>query len=188
MVLGTVRAGSAVYNICRASRLTGQLNVAALEASLTEILRRHEILRSQIRIIDGRPVQITVSVPKFKLHLTDLRSLTGTELDERCGDRIKAEAEWQFDFSAGLFLRAVLLQINDDQHILVLTTHHIVSDAWSMGILTRELWTQYEAYANGRSFSLQDLPVQYADYAVWQREWLQGEVLETQLSYWKKAT
>ena len=92
---------------------------------------------------------------------------------------IKAEAQWQFDFSAGLPLRAVLLQISGDDHILILTTHHIVADAWSMGILTRELWTLYDAYANGRPSPLQDLPVQYADYAVWQREWLQGEVLES---------
>ena len=148
--LEQLEPGSAVYNICRASRLTGQLNVAALEASLTEILRRHEILRSQIRVIDGRPMQITVSLPEFKLHFTDLRSLTGTELDEEIRRQIRSEGERQFDFSAGLFLRAVLLQISDDQHILVLTTHHIVSDAWSMGILTRELWTLYDAHANGR--------------------------------------
>ena len=177
---------SAVYNICRASRLTGQLNIAALEASLTEIVRCHEILRSQIRVIDGRPMQITISPPKFKLHFTDLRSLKGTELDEEIRHQIRSEGEWQLDFSAGLFLRAVLLQINDHQHILVLTTHHIVSDAWSMGILTRELWAQYQARANGKPLSLQELPVQYADYAVWQREWLQGEVLEPQLSYWRK--
>ena len=116
--LEQLEPGSAVYNICRASRLTGQLNIAALEASLTEILRRHEILRSLIRVIDGRPMQITVVPPRFKLHFTDLRSLTRTELDDEIRRRIRAEAERQFDFSAGLFLRAVLLQISDDQHIL----------------------------------------------------------------------
>jgi amino acid adenylation domain-containing protein len=184
--LEQLEPGSAVYNICRASHLTGQLNVVALEASLTEILRRHEILRSQICVIEGRPMQITVSPPEFKLHFTDLHSLTGTELNNEIRRQIRAEAEWQFDFSAGLFLRAVLLQISHDQHILVLTTHHTVSDAWSMGIFTWELWTLYETFANGRPSPMQDLPIQYADYAVWQREWLQGEVLETQLSYWRK--
>ena len=129
--------GSAVYNICRASRLTGQLNIAALESSLAEILRRHEILRSQIRIVDGRPVQVAVAVPRFEVPVIDLRSLTEPEREREVRDRIKAEAERQFDFSAGLFLRAVLLQISNDQHILILTTHHIVADAWSMGILTR---------------------------------------------------
>ena len=117
----------------------------------------------------------------------DLRSLTETEREREVRDRIKAEAERQFDFSAGLFLRAVLLQISNDQHILILTTHHIVADAWSMGILTQELWTLYDAYANGRPSPLQEeLPIQYADYAFWQREWLQGDVLESQLSYWKE--
>jgi amino acid adenylation domain-containing protein len=178
--------GTTVYNICRASRLTGKLNTAALEASLTEILRRHEILRSQIRIVDGRPVQITVAMSRFEVPVTDLRSLTETERDAEVRDRIKAEAQRPFEFSAGLFLRVVLLQTSDEQHILVLTTHHIVSDAWSMGILTKEIWILYDAYANGRPVSLAELPVQYADYAAWQREWLQGDVLESQLSYWKE--
>jgi amino acid adenylation domain-containing protein len=184
--LEQLEPGSAVYNISRASRLTGKLNIAALEASLTEILRRHEILRSQIHIVDGRPMQMTASPLEFKLNFSDLRSLSGSERDGKIRSQIRVAGEWQFDFAAGLFLRAVLLQINDDQHILVLTTHHIVSDAWSMGILTRELWTLYDAYANGRPLPLQELPVQYLDYAVWQREWLQGEVLEAHLSYWRK--
>ena len=138
--LEQLKSGRAVYNICRASRLAGQLNIAALESVFSEIVQRHEILRSQICVIDGRPMQMTVSLPEFKLHFTDLRSLTGTELDEEIRRQDwDSEGEWQFDFSAGLFFRAVLLQISDDQHILILTTHHIVSDAWSMGILTREL-------------------------------------------------
>jgi hypothetical protein len=184
--LEQLESGSAIYNICRASRLTGQLNIAALESSLSEIVRRHEILRSQIRVIDGRPMQMTVSLPEFKLHFTDLGSLTGTELDEEIRRQIRSEGEWQFDFSAGLFLRAVLLQISNDQHILILTTHHIMADAWSMGILTRELWTLYDALASERPSPLQELAVQYADYAAWQREWLQGDVLKSQLSYWKE--
>jgi amino acid adenylation domain-containing protein len=184
--LEQLEPGTAVYNICRASRLTGQLNIAALESSLSEIVRCHEILRSQIRIVDGLPVQITVALPRFELPITDLRSFTGTEREREVRDRIKTEAEWQFDFSAGLFLRAMLLQISDDQHILIFTTHHIVSDAWSMGILTKEVWTLYDAYANGNPPDREDLPIQYADYAAWQRQWLQGDVLESQLSYWKE--
>jgi amino acid adenylation domain-containing protein len=184
--LGQLEPGSPVYNICRATRLTGRLNIAALESSLSEIVRRHEILRSQIRVIEGRPMQVTVSSPEFKIHFTDLRSLTRTELDEEIRRQIRSEGERQFDLSAGLFFRAVLLKISDDQHILILTTHHIVSDAWSMGILTKEVWTLYDAYANGRPSPLQELPVQYTDYAVWQHEWLQGDVVESQLSYWKE--
>src|SRR5262249_16848441 len=145
--LEQLEPGSGVYNICRASRLTGQLNIGALESSLTEILRRHEILRSQIRIVDGQPAQVAVAVSRFEVPVIDLRSLTEPERDREVRDRIKAEAEWHFDFSAGLFFRAVLLQISDEQHILILTTHHIVADAWSMGILTKEVWTRYDAYA-----------------------------------------
>jgi amino acid adenylation domain-containing protein len=185
-VLEQLEPGSGVYNICRVSRLAGQLNIAALEASLTEIIERHEILRSQIRIVDGQPVQITSSGPIIKVPLTDVRSLTGTERDDEVRRRIKAEGERQFDFSAGLFLRVVLLRVGDDEHILILTTHHIVSDAWSMGILTRELWDLYEAYTNRRRSPFGELPIQYADFAISQRDWLQGEVLESQLSYWKK--
>src|SRR5262245_52252333 len=184
--LEKLEPGSGVYNICRASRLTGQLNIAALESSLTEILRRHEILRSQIRIVDGRPVQVAVAVPKFAVPVIDLCSLTEAECDREVRDRIKGETEWLFDFSAALFLRVVLLQISNNEHILILTTHHIMADAWSMGILMRELWTFYDAYSNGRPSPLQDLSVQYADYAFWQREWRQGNVLDFQLSYLKE--
>src|SRR5207253_8564938 len=91
-----------------------------------------------------------------------------------------------FDSSAGLFLRAVLLRVAANQHVLILTTHHMMSDAWSMGILTRELWAWYEAFANARPSPFTDLSIQYRDYAIWQREWLQGDVLESQLSYWKR--
>ena len=120
--------------------------------------------------------QVAVNVSRFELPVTDLRSLTETERERELRDRIKAEAEWQFNFSGGFVLRAVLLQISNNQFILILTTHHLVADAWSMGILTRELWTLYEAYANDKPSPLQDLPVQYADYEVWQRQWLQAEI------------
>ncbi|MEX0803651.1 MAG: amino acid adenylation domain-containing protein [Candidatus Binatia bacterium] len=184
--LEQLEPASGVYNICRASRLSGRLDSAALEASLSEIVRRHEVLRSEIRIIDGRPMQVTASAPAIKLSLTGLRSSTGTDRENEVRRRIKAEAKYPFDLSTGPFLRARLLQIGDEDHILILTTHHIVSDAWSMGILTRELWTLHEAYAAGKTSPLKDLSIQYADFAVWQKDWLQGEVLESQLSYWKK--
>jgi amino acid adenylation domain-containing protein len=177
---------SAVYNICRASRLTGDLNIPALDASLSEIVRRHEVLRSAFQVIDGRPLQVTLAAPKVALSLIDLRGRSAGDREDEVQRWIKEEAARPFDLCAGLFLRGSLLRVGDDEHILILTTHHIVSDAWSMGILTRELWWLYEAYAAGKTITLKDLPIQYADFASWQREWLQGEMLESQLSYWKK--
>jgi amino acid adenylation domain-containing protein len=172
-----------VYNICRAFRLTGDLNVPTLDASLSEIVRRHEVLRSAFQVIDGRPLQVTLPAPKVTLSLIDL---SGADREEEVQRRIKEEAARPCDLSAGLFLRGSLLRVGDDEHILILTTHHIVSDAWSMGILTRELWSLYKAYAAGKPMTLKDLPIQYADFAIWQREWLRGQMLESQLSYWKK--
>ncbi len=184
--LEQLEPGNSSYNICRASRLTGRLNIAALEASLTEIVRRHEVLRTAFQVFDGRPVQVTVPTAQIELPLTGLGPLTETRQEEEVQRRIKQEAERLFDFSAGLCLRGKLLRLGDEDHILILTTHHIISDAWSMGILTRELWTLYKAYALGEPSPLEENPIQYADYAIWQREWLQGDVLESQLSYWKK--
>jgi amino acid adenylation domain-containing protein len=177
--------GTAVYNICRASRLIGSLNVAALDASLREIVQRHEVLRSAIHLVDDRPLQITVSKPNFMVHLIDLRAVTLVERDEEIRRRIKEEVERPFDLLVGVFLRCTLLHVEDDEHVLILTTHHIVSDAWSMGLLRRELWALYEAYAKSKPSSLRNLLTQYSDYAVWQRSRLLSDVLDSHLSYWK---
>jgi amino acid adenylation domain-containing protein len=177
---------NSLYNICRASRLLGQLNLPALEASLNEIVRRHEILRSAIRVLDGRPVQVVQPPFELKVPVTDFEHVAGPEREREISRQIQKVAAMPFDFSAGRFLRAALLRLENRAHILILTTHHIVADAWSMGILTRELWLFYEMYAAGNASPLEDLQVQYADFAVWQHEWLQGDVLEAQLAYWKK--
>jgi amino acid adenylation domain-containing protein len=184
--LEQLELGNPVYNICRASRLLGKLNVAALDASVREIMRRHEVLRSAIRIVDGRPLQFPVSPPEVVVHLIDFDALTPVDRHEEMRLRIREEAARPFDLSTGPFLRCTLLRVGDDDHILILTTHHIVSDAWSMGILRRELWAFYESYATNNHSAIKDLPFQYADYAVWQRDQLQHDVLDSQLSYWKK--
>jgi amino acid adenylation domain-containing protein len=184
--LEQLEPGNAGYNICRASRLTGNLSVAALEASLGEIVRRHEVLRSAICVVDGRPAQVVGAAPKFLVSHIDLRALPDAGRDNEVQRRISEEAGRPFDFAAGLFLRAALLRLEDEEYILILTTHHMVSDAWSMGILTTELWALFEAYAQGKSSPLKHLRIQYADFAGWQREWLKGDVLDAQLSYWKK--
>jgi amino acid adenylation domain-containing protein len=176
---------SSVYNICRASRLLGTLNITALETSLSEIILRHEILRTAFRSVDGQPLQIVQPAQNISINSGDLQSSPETERDVEVKRRIAAEAQRPFDLSEGLFLRCNLLRVRDEEQVLILTTHHIVSDAWSMGILFRELWTLYETFSNGKPSPFERLPVQYSDYAVWQRKWLQGEVLESQLSYWK---
>jgi amino acid adenylation domain-containing protein len=184
--LEQLEPGTAVYNICRASRLIGQLNLSALEASLNEIVRRHEVLRSAIRVTDGRPVQIVHAPFKLKISFADLQPMADREREQEISIRIQDAAHTPFDFSDGRFLRAALLRVCDDEHVLILTTHHLMADAWSMGILTHELWSLYESQAKGEPARLPNLSVQYSNYAVWQREWLQGEVLEQQLSYWRE--
>jgi amino acid adenylation domain-containing protein len=177
---------SAVYNICRAVRIGGNLNVSAIEAALNEIIRRHQTLRTAFRLVDGQAVQIVQPSGHLAINTIDLRSLSEGDRDVEIKRLFKADAECPFDLHGGSLLRCKLLRVADAEHILILVTHHAASDAWSMGILTRELWTLYQAYCQGKSSPLDPLPVQYSDYAVWQRDWLQGEVLEAQLSYWKE--
>lgn len=183
--LEQLEPGSTVYNICRASRLSGSLNIAALEASLREIVRRHEVLRSAVQVVDGRPLQVPVSSPKVMVRLLDLHALTLVDRDEEIRRQITGEAERPFDLSVGVFLRCTLLRVGDAEHVLILTTHHIASDAWSIGLLRRELWALYDSYATNKSCPFKDLPIQYADYAIWQRNQLQYDGLDSQLSYWK---
>ena len=184
--LEQLEPGSGVYNVCRAYRLKGSLNLTALEISLNEIVRRHEVLRSAIKIQDQHTFQIVQQSFELEITLVDLQSLSHRAREDALQERIREAAETRFDFSAGRFLRAEMLRIDADERVLILTTHHIVSDAWSMGILSSELWALYGTYSTGKTSPLGKLPVQYSDFAVWQREWLTGAVLESQLSYWRE--
>jgi hypothetical protein len=177
---------AAVYNICRASRLFGNLSSSVLESSLNEIVSRHETLRTAFRLIDGQPTQIVLPRANVSIKTVDLSSVPEDKRQTEIALTIKSEVERPFDLSAGQLLRSALIHVGDNDHVLILTTHHSVSDAWSMGILTRELWTLYEAFSKGDSSPLRQLSVQYSDYAVWQRNWIQGDVLESQLDYWKE--
>ena len=177
---------AAVYNICRASRLLGNLSASALEASLNEIVSRHETLRTAFRSIDGKPVQIVQPSADISIKTVDLSSLSEDTRQTDIALTIKAETERAFDLSTGQLLRCTVIRARNDDHVVILATHHSVSDAWSMGILTRELWRLYEAFSKGKPSPLKHLPVQYSDYAVWQRNWLQGGVLKWQLDYWKE--
>ena len=176
--------GSSGYNNSDAFRLTGRLNQEALERSLNEIISRHETLRTVFAVVDGRPVQVIAPTLTTTLSISDLRELP--EREARARRLATEEAQRPFDLARGPLLRTRLLRLGEEDHVLLLTMHHIVSDGWSAGVLFRELGVLYEAFVAGRPSPLEELPIQYADYAVWQREWLRGEVLERQLSYWKE--
>jgi acyl carrier protein len=177
--------GSAVYNIPVAWRLGGALHEAALERALGEIVRRHETLRTTFAEADGHPVQVIAPFAGFALPVEDLSGLGGADREAAVGRRAGEEAARPFDLSAGPLFRARVLRLGGEEHVLLLSMHHVVSDGWSMGVFFREMSAQYAAYREGRESPLPQLPVQYADYAAWQREHLRGEVLERQTAYWK---
>jgi amino acid adenylation domain-containing protein len=177
---------SATYNIATAVRLHGALYVTALKRSLDEVYERHSSLRTSFRTIDGEAVQHIALPQSLNMPLVDLSALTEAEREAEARRLATEEARQPFNLAQGPMLRAALIRLNDAEHVLLVTMHHIVSDGWSMGVLVREVAALYEAFSKGKSSPLPELPVQYADYAVWQREWLQGEVLETELAYWRK--
>ncbi len=178
--------GSPFYNIPTAVRLTGQLDVTTLERSLDEIIRRHEALRTTFEAVAGRPVQVVAPTLTVPLPALDLRALSEAEREAGVRRLATAEAQQPFDLELGPLVRVTLLQLGDEEHVLLVTMHHIVSDGWSMSVFIRELVVLYQAFLSGAPSPLPELPIQYADFAVWQLQWLQGEVLEKQLSYWKK--
>ncbi|HEY3581866.1 MAG TPA: amino acid adenylation domain-containing protein, partial [Pyrinomonadaceae bacterium] len=178
--------GNPVYNTPRGVRLRGVLDVAALEHALTTLVRRHESLRTTFRDLHGEPAQVIGNAEPFTVIVEDLSGLPEATREEAAHRLIREEALRPFDLSAGPLMRARLLRLAKDEHILLVSLHHIISDGWSMGVLVREVAALYEAYASGTESALKDLSLQYADYAVWQREWLQGEVLDQQLAYWRK--
>jgi amino acid adenylation domain-containing protein len=184
--LDRLEPGSATYNIPEAWRLRGALDEAALERSLSEIVRRHEALRTVFAEVDGSPVQVVAPFGGFALPVEDLSGLSEADREAAAGRRAGEEARRAFDLSAGPLFRPALLRLYAEDHVLLLSMHHIVSDGWSMEVLFRELSVLYAAYREGRESPLPELGVQYADYAAWQREHLQGEVLERQLSYWRE--
>jgi hypothetical protein len=178
--------GSSVYNIPSVLRLEGELDVEALEAALNALVERHEVLRTRFGVEEGDPVQVIAPALKVPLPVDDLSSVPQKDREAELQQRVQSETGAPFDLAQGPLLRARLLKLGEQTHVLALTLHHIISDGWSMGVLMRELSALYTASCQGESSPLPALPVQYADYAIWQREWLQGEVLEKQLSYWRE--
>jgi aspartate racemase len=185
-VLDQLTPGSPVYNVPVAVRLTAPLNVVVLERSLNEIVRRHGSLRTRFTAVDGQPVQVITPELSLTLPVVNLEEFSESEREEQARQLAAQEAHQPFDLARGPLWRASLLRLSDEEHLLLLTMHHIISDGWSIGVLLRELTALYAAYSQGQPSSLPALPFQYADYAVWQRQWLHGEVLEQQLSYWRQ--
>jgi amino acid adenylation domain-containing protein len=176
--------GSA-YTMLLALRLHGPLRREALDAALQAVVGRHEALRTRIVPVAGLPCQRITPPDGFRLRHDDLSHLAPQERRDTAHARMRQEAEHRFDLAREPLFRAGLLYLSPDEHLLLLSMHHIVSDGWSLGVLVREIGALYAAQVQGRSPALPALPVQYADYALWQRGWLQGEVLERQLAYWR---
>ncbi|MFY9573907.1 MAG: amino acid adenylation domain-containing protein [Blastocatellia bacterium] len=183
--LEQLEPGTPAYNMPAAVRLTGNLDVATLERSFTEIVRRHEVLRTTFAEVEGEPVQVVAPGLELRLRLVNLSDVPHARRAAEIEQIAIEEARRPFDFSKGPLLRVSLLRTSHRDHVLLLTMHHIVSDGWSFAVLIREMMTLYEAYSMGKSSPLEELPIQYADYTLWQREWLQGKSLEAQLEYWK---
>src|ERR1041384_4658042 len=184
--LSQLQQGSAVSNVSGGVRMEGPLSVTALERALNEVVRRHESLRTTIREIESGPVQIITNPQIFHMPKFDLRKVSVAQREAEAQLLLANEAGKPFNVDGGPLFRATLLLLSAEEHILLLTMHHIISDGWSIGILVRELIELYEACADSRPSTLPDLPVQYVDFAVWHREWLQGEVLDKSISYWKE--
>jgi amino acid adenylation domain-containing protein len=185
-VLNRLMPGSSIYHTPTAARLTGPLNVAALQQALDCIVARHQPLRTTFSLVAGTPRQIIAEQLSLELPLIDLSELPEAEREVEAQRRLKQEAMRPFDLSRGPLIRAVLLRLTSNEHILVVTTHHIVTDGWSVGVFHQELTALYEAFSAGRPSPLDELPIQYADYAQWQRQSFEGAAYQSQLSYWKQ--
>ncbi|MEH1868762.1 MAG: condensation domain-containing protein [Nostoc sp.] len=181
-----LQPGSSAYNISQPMRIVGSLNVAALEQSFNEVVRRHEVLRTTFKVIDGQPLQVITPNFSFKLPVVDLQELSQEQREAEVLRLASEEAQQPFDLTKVPLLRVTLLQLAVAEYALLLTIHHIVADGWAIGVLIHEIATLYEAFSIGKPSPLSQLSIQYADFAVWQRQWLQGERLETQLAYWQR--
>src|SRR5437667_2401776 len=177
---------SSWYNTLWAPRLSGQLNLPALESSLQALVQRHEVLRTTFEERFGCAVQVIKPQLSIQIPVIDLTGSQGLAGDWRVCELVGLEAGRPFDLMNGPLLRVWLFQLDEEEQVLLLTLHHIVTDGWSMGVLVREMTTLYQAHINREAGTLPPLPIQYADYALWQRDFLQGEVLEGQMAYWRK--
>ncbi|MGA2224692.1 MAG: amino acid adenylation domain-containing protein, partial [Syntrophobacteraceae bacterium] len=184
--LNQLEPDSHAYNLSGGVKLKGRLRVDILNRSLSEIIFRHETLRTTFHEKDGKPIQVISPPSGLDLPVIDLHLQSGADRQAEIDQIVRKQAQDPFDLSKGPLLRSVLLRLDQEEHILLLTMHHIITDGWSLGVLVQEMATFYEAFSQGTIPPLPPLPIQYADFAEWQREWFQGEVLESQVSYWKE--
>ncbi len=184
--LDQLEPGNALYNMPQMFRVRGDLNIDSLKRALNKIIERHESLRTTFTLRNNKPVQRIAPDMQVALPVTDMSEISGQQREERIQQFAVAEARRPFDLSAGPVMRAQLLRLAANDHILLLTMHHIASDRWSMGLVAEEMAIHYTAFSQGQASPMPELAIQYADFAVWQRNWLQGDVLEAQLQYWKK--
>jgi len=184
--LDQLEPGKPVFNCPGSIRLEGELDLKVLERVINEIVRRHEVLRTRFALHGEEPVQIIDAFHERPLDVVDLTSLGPDATREEVANRMARDARAPFDLRTGPLLRVTVLVVGPRDHVLLFTVHHIVSDAWSKGVLEREICTLYEAFAQGRAHALAELPLQYADYAQWQRQYLQGAVLAREVGFWKE--
>ena len=184
--LDRLLSGNPLYNLNCDWRFTYPVDVDILQQSLNEMVRRHESLRTTFSLVDGEPIQIVAASLQLTLPVVDLRELLDTEREAEALRLATEEAQRPFDLEQGPLVRTTLLRIRDEEYIFLLTMHHIISDGWSLILFWDEFLAIWTAFDNGEPSPLSDLPIQYADFAVWQRNYLTGKVLETQLNYWKK--
>ncbi|XHR80760.1 MAG: amino acid adenylation domain-containing protein [Gloeotrichia echinulata GP01] len=177
---------STAYNLLEALRLEGALNLVALEQSLTELIRRHEVLRTTFPMVDGKPIQRIAPPSTVTLEIEDLQGLSTEEQTAQFRQMAIAAALKPFDLAGEPLVQFTLLKLSHYSYILLLKMHHIIYDGWSLSIFFGELSQLYEAFTQGLPSPLAELPIQYADFAVWQRQWLTGEVLDRQLNYWRE--
>jgi amino acid adenylation domain-containing protein len=184
--LDQLSPGSAAYNVPLALHVRGALDREALRRSFEEIVRRHKVLRTAIVSREGEPVQVVAPCPPWDLPVMDLAGLDGPAREARVAALAADDAARPFDLGTAPLLRTTLLRLGEDEHVLLLAMHHVVADGWSFGVLVEEMSALHSAFRKGEPSSLPELPIQYADFAHWQRRWLAGDVLEAQLGYWRE--
>nr|MDZ8284339.1 amino acid adenylation domain-containing protein [Nostoc sp. ChiSLP01] len=191
--LDQLEPDSAAYNMPAAVRIEGKLQATALERSISEIIRRHQVLRTNFVKQDGQAIQIIHPASDWQITTIDLQALSANQRETEIQHLISAESAKPFNLATDSLIRGTLLALSDNEHVLLLTMHHIVSDGWSIGVFIQELTALYRAFVEGKASvpdatqtPLPELPIQYADFGVWQRQWLQGEELQKQLNYWQK--